>query len=45
MRKIIPYTFGAIALYLVVVWSSNSGHVISTSATGASTVIKSLQGR
>lgn len=44
-RKFLSYGFGAIALYLVVYYGTNSGTVITKSASGAATVIKSFQGR
>lgn len=45
MRKAIGYTFGAIALYIVVANGTNFGKAISAGAAGAATDIKALQGR
>jgi len=44
-RKFLSYSAGLIALYLVVANSTNAGADISKAASGASNVIKSLQGR
>lgn len=44
-RKFLSYGAGLIALYLLVAYSTNSGKLISSSATGASTLVKSFQGR
>lgn len=45
MRNVIRLGFGAIALYLVVYYSSGSGTVLREGAAGGSTLIKSFQGR
>lgn len=44
-RKFLTYGAGLIALYLAVAYGTNAGKLISSSASGASTVIKSFQGR
>lgn len=44
-RKALAYGGGLIALYLIVVHSSNFGQDITAAANGASTLTKSLQGR
>lgn len=45
MRKILPYTAGLIALYIITANASNFGKVISAGAAGASQDVKTLQGR
>lgn len=44
-RKFLTYGFGAIALYLLVANQTNSGTLLTSAAKGASTVVKSFQGR
>jgi hypothetical protein len=44
-RKIVLYSFGAIALYLVVVHASGAGTLISSSTTGGASLVKAFQGR
>lgn len=45
MRKALTYTGGLIALYLVVNYATGAGKILSTGASGAQTVIRTLQGR
>lgn len=44
-RKMLTYGAGLIALYLLVEYSTGSGKLLSGASSGASTVIKALQGR
>lgn len=44
-RKVLTYGGGLIALYLLVMHASGAGTVLTSGASGSSTVIKSLQGR
>ena len=44
-RTALKYGAGLIGLYLVVYYGTNAGKVVSSGAAGASTVIKSLQGK
>lgn len=43
--KFLKYGAGLIAVYLAVAYASGSGRVLSSSAQGASNVIKAFQGR
>lgn len=45
MNKALKYSFGAIALYLVVANGGKASQVIGAGANGVSTVTKSFQGR
>lgn len=45
MKKFIAYSFGTIALYLVVVNGSNSGTLIKDSTAGGTNLVKAFQGR
>lgn len=45
MKKVITYTAGLIGLYLVVFYATGSGTVITQGSTGATGIIKALQGR
>lgn len=44
-RRALTYSGGLIALYLVVRYSTGAGTVVSKSATGGRTLIKTFQGR
>lgn len=44
-KKALTYGAGLIALYLAVEYSSGSGSLINNGAAGASSIIKSFQGR
>jgi len=45
VKKTLTYTAGLIALYLAVAYASGTGSLLSKSASGATSVIKALQGR
>jgi hypothetical protein len=45
MKKVLVYSFGAIALYLVVYNYTGAGHVINEATKGGTSVIKAFQGR
>lgn len=44
-RKILTYTGGLIALYIVVAHASGFGRVVTAGANGSSKVARTLQGR
>lgn len=44
-RQFMKYTFGAVALYIAVAYSSGLGRVIAEGSRGASGFVKTLQGR
>jgi hypothetical protein len=44
-NKVLRYGFGAIALYLLVNYSTGSGSLISNGASGTVNVVKAFQGR
>lgn len=44
-KKLAGYGVGLIATYLLVANASNAGNLISSGASGLSTVTKTLQGR
>lgn len=44
-RKIVLYSFGAIALYLVVAHASGAGTLITDSTKGAGSLVQAFQGR
>lgn len=44
-RQFLKYSFGAIALYIVVANGSNFGNAFTAGARGVSDVTKTLQGR
>jgi hypothetical protein len=45
MRKILTYSAGLIALYLVVEHYTGAGTLLDKGASGGATVVKALQGR
>ena len=45
MPKALKYSFAAIAIYLAVAYASGSAKVLSSGATGGSSLIKAFQGR
>jgi len=44
-RTILKYSFGAIALYIVVASATNSGQVLTAATAGATNLVKGFQGR
>lgn len=44
-RTLLKYSFGAIALYLVVARGTSSGNVITKATAGATNLVKAFQGR
>ena len=44
-RKVILYSFGAIALYLLVSHASGAGTLISDSTKGGASLVTAFQGR
>lgn len=45
VRTFLKYSFGAIALYLLVNYASGSGTVMREGAAGGATLVKAFQGR
>lgn len=44
-KKVLTYSAGLIALYLAVYYSTGSGNLLKNGASGASSIIKTFQGR
>jgi len=45
MKKALTYGAGLIALYLLVEYSTGTGTLLNSGAAGASTLVKTFQGR
>lgn len=45
MKKALTYGAGLIALYLLVEYSTGTGKLLTEGAAGASTLVKTFQGR
>jgi hypothetical protein len=45
VRKVVTYSFGAIALYLAFAYATSAGNIIGSAASGSVNVIKAFQGR